>query len=781
MRAYLLATVAVAVFAGGLPGRALAQSDTPSAGSAGDISLGEVVVTAQRREENLQRAAIAITSIGAEALTRAGVTDVTQLTAVAPSLQVGTLSGPYSAFYLRGVGNFTTNALSDSAVAFSVDGVSFARSSSNWGVFYDLDRVEVLKGPQGTLYGKNATGGAINVITTKPVLGETFGYGVVELGNYEARKFTGGVNVPLGDSVALRLSTQISRRDGYYTDGSGDDRTDAVRATLKYVPNDDLSLIVSADYAQQGGEGTGGTYRQLVGVGDKQIGLRDPRAQAITAGTFVFLAGSTLAPINTPIYQDNESGGIYGQLDYRTSLGELTVLSSYRQTNLDFLSISPGFANTNIGKDKQFSTEVRLASSGDGPLSYIAGAYYLHESTDAVSIYAQQFFGAANDQKLRTTSGAVFGRLTYAITDDLRVTGGARYTSDEKKAAVGSVSGIVICPGSFATPPAFCFGTPPLPEHLALQSLVGQGGPPSPWGTRGALLVRGGSQIDTSKTFRKATWRAAVEYDVAPQSMVYASVETGFKAGGFFVSIDDPTYQPETITAYTLGSKNRFFDNRVQVNVEAFLWRYKDQQVSTFRSNRLGGTEFVTQNVGETEYKGVDIDLEWLATSLTRLSANLQYLDAKNTSFTYQSINLGGPPATGCAAVLAPSGLTYTVNCTGFRPVQAPEWANLFSIGQTLPIVPTGKLVLNARTRYQSKTFTGLELLASEVQKSYWTSDVDLTWTSEDERIGLTAFVNNIEDTQIVNQSVPHPRNAALVEQVLRPPRTYGVRLRLSF
>ena len=166
----------------------------------------EITITAQRRSESLQRAAIAVSAVTGDSLQAAGITRPTELTSVLPSLQVAPASGPYNLFYLRGVGNFNANVFSDSAIAFNFAGVYVGRPSGTNGFFYDLERVELVKGPQGTLYGRNATGGAINVIPRRPELGELSGSGSIEYGNYDALRLDASINIPLGENGAIRFS-----------------------------------------------------------------------------------------------------------------------------------------------------------------------------------------------------------------------------------------------------------------------------------------------------------------------------------------------------------------------------------------------------------------------------------------------------------------------------------------------------------------------------------------------------------------------------------------------
>ena len=231
--------------------------------------------TAQQREKKKQKAANAVSAVAGDTLTRSSVTQATDLTRLVPSIQVAPASA-LTQIYLRGVGTFGSNAFADQGVAFNLDGVYLSRPAAPAGLFYDLERIEVLKGPQGTLYGRNATGGAINVITAKPRLGELGGYANAEYGNYNALKGSAAVNVPLGEHAAFRLAGQYAKHDGYYSDGYDDEDTQAVRGQLKFDTGNGFSALFSADYAHVGGMGSGGTNKPQHD-GNNPLGPSEPR------------------------------------------------------------------------------------------------------------------------------------------------------------------------------------------------------------------------------------------------------------------------------------------------------------------------------------------------------------------------------------------------------------------------------------------------------------------------------------------------------------------------
>lgn len=763
-----------------VPADGAQQSDAGSGADTG--GLDTITVTAQRRSENLQNAAIAITAVGAEQLVRAGVSDTTQLTQVAPSLQVGSIAGSANTFYLRGVGNFTTNSLSDSAVSFNVDGVPFARSQAAHGAFYDLERVEVLKGPQGILYGRNSTGGAINVITAKPKIGEFGGYVQGEYGNFNAYKAIAAVNVPVGENSALRVSGTVAGRDGYYSDGTGDDDLKAVRAQFATRLGDSVRLSIGADYAYQGGVGPGST---IAGFDrSKRIGLLDPRADAVYASTYTFLAGNFLHPLpdaQFPPYNDNKFWGVYAQADIDTPVGTLTILPAFRQTKLNQRSYAPSFDYFDVMDSKQTSVEVRLASDKGRLVDYLLGAFYMNEDTEEFPIYNQQYFVGGGLFGSNTKSFAVFGQLTLNVSDRLRLTGGARYTIDRKKALLDVINLGVVCPASFVG--GACLGTPAIREDQFPQIAYGPDGqliPVQPWGPSGAILQASPNLITPDMTFKKPTFRVGVEFDAADQSLLYATFETGFKSGGYFSTIGNPVFQPETIDAFTIGSKNRFADNRIQLNVEGFYWIYKDQQVSHLSSNSLGGVEFITENVGRTKIWGFEVDARFRVAPRTTLSATAQYLNATYKDFVYFNPAATGVPTTGCP-VSGPSAGLYRVDCSGRRSPNSPEWTLFGSVEQVIP-AGNGEFVVNVDARYQSGTFTGFEQLPSQYQDGYAVVNAQVRYEFANPKVTISAFVNNLFDVDVSGFSLPNARaGAALVIESLRPPRTFGVRMRYDF
>jgi iron complex outermembrane recepter protein len=758
MRNALLAGSAILGFLA--PVAASAQATNGS----GVAALDEVIVTAQRREENLQRAAIAVSAVAGDALTNQSISQATDLTRLVPSLQVAPASA-FTQIYLRGVGTFGANAFAEQGVAFNLDGVYLSRPAAPAGLFYDLERLEVLKGPQGTLYGRNATGGAVNVITVKPKLGEYSGSIIGEVGNYEAVKLTGAANLPLGESVALRVAAQSAQHEGYFSDGYDDEDTQAIRGQLRAQLGEGFDINIMADFAKVGGKGSGGTIMPLLfGDGDERLGPSDPRVIA------AYLSRPPTRPVPQIIardngYQDNTFSGLSATINADLGFATLTVVPAYRKTDLDFLGYASSFLIDVTEKSEQTSLEARLGNQGER-LTWVVGAYWFDESVSANQLFDQASNATLILSELDTRSYAVFGQATWSLTDQFRVTGGIRYTSDNKKQ------------DTYAESRPFVGFVPP--------------GPPAFIPIIAVIPTISRSDVDFSQT----TWKVGVEYDLAEDSLLYASVATGFKSGILYAAQGRNYSEPEELTAYTLGSKNRFLDNRLQINAEAFYWDYKDQQISHLGPVQVASTPFgpifgpvfVTENAGAATLYGVEVELLFQLTADDLFSANLQYLNTEYDDLRYQYYSTSGaPPTVGCGVTsttqtgAAPQARIFNVNCSGRPLPNAPEWALNVGYEHTFHIGERGALVVGVNSRLESSRYLSIDYLDQGRQDAYSLTNAFVTWETPTKGVAITGFVNNIEDELVFSNSLQSPAKSGVIYNQLRPPRTYGMRVSARF
>src|SRR5882757_11183088 len=471
-----------------LAGTAGAQMSNPDS-AAGNTAmpgvnadqLEEIIVTAQRRAEDVQHAALAIDVVSPLALGMAGASRATDIANLVPALQISESGNAQQSLYLRSVGTFTANSYSDPAVAFNVDGIALGRPSSMTGVMYDLDRAEVLQGPQGTLYGRNATGGAINIIPNQPKLGLTSADVALTVGNLGAVHPEADVNLAVSESSAARLAFTYTRHDGYQTDGTGSANNYAGRAQYLYRINDDLSVRVAGDYAHDGGYGATGTLMALQNpftgavtpsALSRDVGNQDPRVSALLQGQYSFLAGRFFESLEGVPNTNNNFWGVLTEIIWHSPIGTLTVLPSHRDSKLIDLTTEFAFTSTADEHDEQSSVEVRLASDNSGPLRWILGGYYFHETIDAVYQFDQQALSPIQELDTGTLSKATFARLTFAPTDALRISAGVRYTDDRKSFDGASQILLSACGATFPIPA--CPAAPLIPVANNLASISSQ-------------------------------------------------------------------------------------------------------------------------------------------------------------------------------------------------------------------------------------------------------------------------------------------------------------------
>lgn len=795
MRKILLSTAAMML---AFPQMAAAQEQSGPAptenGAADGEGLADIVVTAQRVEENLQRAAVAVDVVGGDDLVRSGITDAGRLGDLVPALTIEK-SGTGNITFLRGVGNFTVVPVSDPAIAFNYDGVYIGRPTSTTGSFFDLQRVEVLKGPQGTLYGRNATGGAINVLPQRPKIGEFSGYATASYGSFDEIIAEGAINAPMGENGAFRISGSIIDRDGYYKDGTADEKSWALRLQMMAELTPELTVRVAADYTDQGGVGSGSNYLgryQFAGPAGyifvpsnlpDDLGLYDPASETFRQTALAGPAGRRVAPLGIYPYRNNQHFGFNAEISYEASFGTFTIIPSFRNSKLDYVTASPGFIFRQDETDEQFSLEARLTGNRIGIFDYTLGAFYFDENIDSAQGINVSALLAIFRDKLETKSFAPFARITANLTDSLRVVGGIRYTRDRKSFNEVGVSGTIVCQINTPAGPR-CPNAPLFPIVDSFAQLpfpfpaAGQIPPVVPVGG-GAIGVRSDRNQSNRLTNERVTWRGAVEYDLGPRSLLYASVETGFRSGGFSAATGFETYDPEYITAYTIGSKNRLFDNRLQLNIEGFYWKYRNQQVNFVGLDINGATANQTRNIGRSTIKGVDVETQFLVTPTTLLSANIQYLDAEAKSFVYQTSAAGLPPLTDCAVSPSTNAALLNVDCSGFPAYNASKWTLNLAVQQTIDLGDY-EIVLSADTQYRTKRYLAFAYLDEQLAPSFWRSNAQISFGPKDAGWSIAGFVRNIEGNRQPFFMANSPVTNFLVESTSAP-RTYGVRASVKF
>jgi len=761
-RGLFYSSVALAALVCASPLAAQQASETPVASAPADNGLADIVITAQRRAENLQRAALPVSAVAGDTLVTQSITRADDLTRLVPALQVAPASS-FTQIYLRGIGTFGANAFAEQGVAFNMDGVYLSRPAAPAALFYDLERLEVLKGPQGTLYGRNASGGAVNVITAKPKLSDLSGYLTAEYGNYNTFKASGAINLPVGDKAAFRFAGQRARHDGYMSDGYDDEDTSAARAQFRFDSGSGFNANIMLDYGDVGGKGSGGTIMPLLD-GKHRLGPSDPAVLA------QYLASQPTLPVPQIIakdngYQHNKYYGALANLNLNLGFAELTVIPAWRKTDLDFLGYASSFLIDVTEKSNQMSLETRLGHQSD-KLKWVVGSYYFVEDVNAHQFFDQGSNGTRINSTLQTASYAAFGEATYSLTDRLRLTGGLRYTHDNKQ----QVTEAHTYPFVGFVPPAFPSFTPII------------------------LDLRTDATSDVN--FSKLTWKAGVEYDIGDRSLLYATVSTGFKSGVLFSALGQNYSKPERLTAYTIGSKNRFLDNRLQLNLEAFYWDYKDQQISHLTPVQVASTPngaiygpvFATENAGAATLYGAEVEMLWKVVRNGTLSLNVQYLHTKYDNLAYRAYSTTGPaPVIGCAVTpssligASPTARIYNVDCSGRPLVNAPRWVLNAGYEHHFELAGSGRIIAGVDTRVESARYLSLDYLPLGRQGSYMMSNARLTYETPSGKLAITGFVNNLENALVFANSVQSPAKPGVIYNQIRPPRTFGIRGTVRF
>lgn len=730
------------------------QTSAPAHEAKKSTELEEIIVTANRREETTQRSALAIEALSAEELQ--GVSRPEDLTALTTGVTI-TAGGNMPQIFIRGVGNQATNNFAEGAAAINIDGVYVSRPWQVRGAFFDLARVEVLKGPQGTLYGRNASGGALNLITARPKLGEFSGYAEVEAGNFDLFRGAAAVNLPLTDVLALRFAGQATDRNGYMDDGYDDDKSQGYRAHLLFEPSAEFSTLFSVAYQHSGGRGSGRTSMPEF-AGDPWHGMAqdDVNQYIATSGVAPFLM-----KISRDGFVDADIYSVSAEVNWDFGPATLTVIPAYRKGENTERFYQVNFRIDQWEFSNQKSLEVRLANETDR-LKWVVGAYYFDEDQGNQDGHSLRTVGtnlSTEDIPWFTSSNlsyAAFGQATYSVTDALRLTLGLRYTYEDK-----SMNGVS---NSISPFPPFA--------------------------------ITGSRALNGDVSFNSTTYRAGVEYDVAERSMAYATVTTGFKSGGFFpgpapvLPTDLPnTYEPEKLTAYEVGIKNRFLDNTLQFNVEAFYYDYKDHQEGHLGpTNAPGFYTFIVENAGSAYSYGIALDTIWKFTDSDQVTAGVQWNPTKYKSFEYQHPSgLFGPAQVGCNKTAFPAAV-QNIDCSGFPLVRAPKWSGNLAYQHVFGLGNGANITAGVDAQFASKTWLSIDFLPSQQQDEWAMLNANLTYTSPGDRWSASLWGRNLTNESVFNEAFRSPfvlpsasRPDGWNVGTMRPPRTYGARFRVNF
>lgn len=729
---YLQKSLIAAAVATVMAGPATAQEE-------GGQVLDEIIVTAQKRTQSLQDVPIAISAFDASVLEIAGIASIDDIAYRAPGLTIGRFNAVQPQIYIRGIGSTDQSASGDQSVGVFIDGVFIGRVGVVDLDFFDLERVEVLRGPQGTLYGKNVVGGAINIITQRPSeeFGARFELGA---GNYSRRAVRGLVTGPFNDEVAGKLTVSSVQRDGYSTSATtgkdlSDENNKTVRGQLLVAPWENMELLFSTDWSR---DRLAGNNRECLGE------------------QFVFFpwfapgspfAGSPCSPdpfLNEKTvdgYQDRDVWGVSAQLTRHTRLGELTSISAYRSGDYDILEDFDG-SDTNLvirqatDEIEQWSQELRLADLAlDGRLNWLIGAYGYWADIDRLENndfsgndvpLGLPAFGLSFDtfyfQRNRTTSYAMFSDLSYALSDTVNLSIGGRYTYEEKRADIRT-----------------------------------EGFDPT-----GTFLVAP-YDVREQKSWKSFTPKVTLDWRATDAMMLYASIAEGQKSGGFNGTAPDETaartpFDEEKARQYEVGLKSELFDRRMRANLTAFYIDYEDLQVFQL----VDGARLIVDNAADATSKGFEVELLARLTEGLTATASYAYLDATYKEF----VNEAGQ------------------DFSGNRLTRSPENSYNLGLTQRAQFGTNLGLVLHGEYSYRSRIFYNPDNWPLTGDDSLGLLDARVTLEFLRSGFDLTVWGRNLTDEVYVTQAIDGRGPFNLTQNaagVIGPPRMYGVNVSWRF
>ncbi len=731
---------------------AVAQTADDGADATEDENI--IIVTAQRREQDLQKVPAAVTAFSAEQLQGRQISDTNDLQNQIPNVVISTGTGTSSSarIYFRGVGEDESRGAIDPAVGIYIDDVYLGRTVGSLVDLLDIEQVEVLRGPQGTLYGRNTNGGAIKITSVAPQYGETSVAGEVGYGNYDRLHGKATVNLDLGgNGAAARFSGMYKKRDGFFDfnpndgladqgiNGLGKEEVFAVRAAVRGQMSDRWEAMASIDYTKDKSDPVPSSI--LPSSDDPTV------ATDIDGDVFTVEPGQGASCV-AAVPQIFQQIGCYTLYDSQVdALGvsirlkgdydtfSITSITAFR-TLEDELFTHISFPYSQTTDQNQFSQELLVATDFDGPFNFVGGAYYYTEDVDLDTVF---FFPTS--QNITTESLSFFGQANLEF-GGLTLTGGLRYTDETRDFSASSGA-----PGA---------ATVPFP------------------------LVR---KVDTSKL----TYTGKIGYELTPDVNVYASYSTGFKSPGFspdcfaaaacFLGVEE-----EELTTYEIGLRTKFWDNRATFNATYFLNDYSDLQISGTLPN--GG--FSRANAGEARIQGVELEASFELVDGLNIYAHGSWLDAEYRSLSvFQAglltgTNFGtGAPGAACGNVTAAGGSAQfdqqVIDCgLGLQLKNAPEWKGLIGFDYTAA-VGDGEMFLGGDAAYESDSFGLVANNPGALIEPGTRLNARIGYRSPGDRYSVTIWGKNLTDRN-------YWRATTSVNQVYAaPPLTFGIDVGFKF
>ncbi|MFL0670246.1 MAG: TonB-dependent receptor [Erythrobacter sp.] len=725
----------------------------------------EIIVTAQRRAQNIQDVPISVTALSGEALETRSVRNVNDAIAFAPNVATttGPTGGNFGGFFIRGVGQLDNSIALDPGVGVYVDDVYIARLQASSVDLLDLERLEVLRGPQGTLFGRNTIGGAISLVTKNPDFNDTSVRVRGITGSRSRYDLSAAFNVPLADNAAVRATAFTRNQEGWgrnvYTgDRFGDVAEIGGRVKVLFEPSDSISFLLQADYLRARNSPS---HQVLLGF-NPQAGLIVPRPPQLGGPFFRPGISPTGVPFPAGVGDDRSANrfdnfaSVPNQLDIDTGGVSLTVTGDLGGATLKWISAwrkfdedsfvdfdGTGFVmydNASVLRQQQISQEIQL-SGQFGNLTYLLGGYYFGEDgfnnitlctgTNQPRL-ANRCLRSRNNIWLDVESVAGFGELSWDINSWINVFGGLRWTSETKRQSNDST----------------------LDNRDAVLTVLPPIAIPAPGTVRVALPF-----TQVAETFSAFTPRIGVNFQVADRVRVYASFAEGFKSGGFNgrpSSQQIISYDPEEARTYEVGVKADFFDRLLRVNAAVFQSDYRNQQLLVFTA--ISGL-FETRNAGDSRIRGFELEVDANISERFALRGTLGHLDARYRTLSPQ-----------VAGITLDTPLPLT-----------PEWTYTVSGEYRLPMKNMGELRLRGDWTYRSEVSYQLENDPLERQPGFGLLNLRATWQLPDDRFDIAVFGTNVTDTEFLTNAQDSRSGNGVAFGGIGRPAEWGVEFNMRF
>ena len=807
--------------------------------------LDTVVTQATRVETSAQTTPVATTSVSGVQLERTFATDLRDLTAQAPNVNlepVGAFQNA-SAFFIRGFGSADIESATDPGVGVFIDGVYQARTSTALSDLLDIGNVEILRGPQGTLFGRNTIVGAVIVNHAKPDTSEFHAKGTVTAGNYGQIDVSGVVNVPLvTDKAAIRLAMKSTNNDGFYTnatDGTKYGGTDRITLlpSIRFTPNDNLDVTIRGEYVRERDDSWGNTpYSQCPGVG----GVPNPGASTFQLVPLIEYLTEGQAGLDKVcaqnrgkndfvVHADNTSGrgsdfdiwGITGDVSYTIpDVGTLTYVGNYRNVHENVFNDfdttdEPIFMTQREQWHHQTSHELRFASDFSDKVDVVGGFYYFDQKYTMNQGTFGWLFDPGFNNALFNALGIPTGTTTtFADLDGNAQAFGNTVQTDRSWAAFANVNwhvwdGITLIAGIRYTWEKKNFQScAPATVNDAVNKECNLD-PTAP----GYNYFDSNTDIAADKTNRwtNVSPKVGVSWEATDDLFLYASWTRGFRSGGFNGRCGSTEtcqpFNPETADSYEVGLKWDGLDNRLRVNLTGYWLEYKNQQVGIIRpsAGSGGGQETVTQNAGSARSKGIELEINAVPAEGLSLWTSVGYLDARYTDFCVDidgpsSIN-PGPASGSCdpngAFSFVESGVTnyiFPTDNSGLALVRAPKWTISAGLAYEVPVGDAGSLEFAGDWHYQSKSNQASNgvppgstagilnyngVLVTPVRNASNIFNASVTWREAEERYRVSLFMKNITNAHYLQSLTAVAALFNFIQD--NNPRTYGVEVSFDF